>query len=374
MATFSLAFRWHFGNLRDPRRFAGKTRYRFLDLIFISVCGIIAGADDWHGIATFACKRRSWLQQFCQLPDEDNPSHDTFERLFRRLDSQAFARCFGHWTAALAQGLSLKQIAIDGKTLCGSARNGLRALHLVSAWATHNHLSLGQVAVSSKSNEITAIPKLLEILELNGALVTIDAIGCQKKIAKQVVDQDGDYVLVVKDNQPRLREEVVAAITAAAEQDFKGVRHDLFTTQERGHGRVEKRDYIVLYDLEMIKEQPKWANLTVVGLCIREREVKGKKSVEKHYFIGSRLMPAKEYGEALRGHWRIENNLHWQLDVTFAEDANRVADRNAAENMALLRRMALNLLKRHKGKDSIKNKRYQATLDVSVLDEILNCR
>jgi predicted transposase YbfD/YdcC len=373
-----MSFFRFFANLDDPRRVC-RTSYRFLDLLFIALAASIAGADDPHAMAVFARERRVWLQKYCRFPTDPKtgailtPSHDTFERLLKRLNPAAFARCFGRWTAALAKSLGLKHIAIDGKCLCGSGSvaAGLKALHLVQAWSTENHLCLGQVAVSEKSNEITAIPALLELLDINGALVTIDAMGTQKKIAAKVVDAGGDYVLPVKGNQEKLLKEIEWTFELAAALDFEGITHDIYETLERGHGRTERRIYIVTHNLGAIKEKGKWKGLSTIGLCIHEREQDGKMSIEDHYFIGSRKMGAKAYAEALRGHWGIENNLHWQLDVTFSEDANQMADRNAAQNLAAIRRQALALLKRHPAKLSMDKKRYRATLSEAFLEEIL---
>lgn len=377
MISQPLSFFWHFGNLRVAN-WTGRSPYRVLDLVFIALCATIANAQTWLQIAAFARQRRDWLTRFCQLPCDDSgqpltPSHDTLERLFKRLDPQAFGRCFGRWTATLAQTLGLKQVAIDGKTLRGSAdgANGLRALHLVSAWSTANHLSLAQVAVDDKSNEITAIPELLRLLELKGALVSIDAMGCQKAIAGQVVEQGGDYVLPVKGNQRRLKSDIIATVAFVIDQDFEGVEHDDYYIEERGHGRLERRTYMVVYDLHLIRDRALWSKLSAVGVCFYEREVAGKVSHEGHYFIGSRRASAKEYAQALRGHWGIENNLHWQLDVTFAEDHNQVTNRNAAQNLALIRRLALGLLKRCPAKGSINTKRYNASLSTEFLEQVV---
>jgi predicted transposase YbfD/YdcC len=374
----SLSFSRHFGGLLDPRRVC-RTTYRFLDLVFIALVATIAGANDPHAIAVFAHERRVWLQKYCRLPVDAEtqevlaPSHDTFERLLKRINPAAFARCFGRWTAALAEGLGLKQVAIDGKCLrgSGSVKGGQKALHLVQAWATENHLCLGQVAVSEKSNEITAIPKLLEMLELKGALVTIDAMGCQKKVAAKIIERGGDYVLPVKGNQEKLLQQIERTFELAEGLDFEGVQSDYYETFERGHGRVERRMYIVLYNLGLIEERDKWEGLKAIGRCIREREVDGQMSIEEHYFMGSRKMNAMGYAGAFRGHWGIENNMHWQLDVSFAEDANGMTDRTAQQNLAVLRRQALALLKRHPAKLSIANKRYKAALSESFLEQVL---
>lgn len=369
MASTSLSLARYFARLRDPRRNHGK-RHLLIDLIAITLCGVIAGANDWQQIATFAQHRRDWLQTFLALPG-GIPSHDTLERVFDRLDPHAFQACFQRWIAALADRLGLKHIAIDGKTLRGSGNRPkeLGPLHLVSAWATECQLSLGQVAVDNKSNEITAIPRLLELLDIKGALVTIDAMGCQTEIAKKIVASGGDYLLAVKDNQPHLLEDVQACLSVALDDD--GSRCDIHTTEVCAHGRQEKRTYIVVTDFEGIRNRAAWPELNVVGMCRSERTVGGQTSEEVRYFIGSRVMSAQAYGEGLRGHWGIENNLHWQLDVTFAEDGNRVQSRHGAENLALVRRLALTLLKQHPGKQSLACKRLAAALNTGFLEEIL---
>ncbi|HLN29956.1 MAG TPA: ISAs1 family transposase [Gemmataceae bacterium] len=371
MATSPLAISRYFTRLRDPRR-RHLRRHLLIDIIVIALCAVICGANDWQEIATFGKRRRCWLQTFLTLPN-GIPSHDTFERVFDRIAPDAFLACFQQWVEALAHGLGLEHIAIDGKALrhSGAAAKGLRPLHVVSAWATQCHLSLGQVAVDAKSNEITAIPRLLELLDLHGALVTIDAMGCQKEIAKKVVAGGGDYVLAVKDNQPHLLEDIQEVIGQALESNFEGYRHDLYETVERGHGREETRSYLILTEPEGIRDQELWTGLKVVGMCMRTRVVNGEQSDETHYFIGSRAMGAQGYAEVVRGHWGIENNLHWQLDIVFGEDGNRVQRRNGAENLSQLRRMALGLLKRHPEEESIKCKRLSAALDTDFLEEIL---
>jgi predicted transposase YbfD/YdcC len=359
----------HFRRLKDPRR-----RHRRLhllhDIIAIALCAILAGAQDWQEIETFGRKRLDWLRRFLKLP-YGIPSHDTFERVFDRLSPQAFQACFREWVQVLQQALPIKQVAIDGKTLRGSGSDQLGPLHLVSAWATAQRLSLGQVAVDQKSNEITAIPVLLDLLDLHGALVTIDAMGCQKAIAQKIIDQGGDYLLTVKDNQEHLLADVQQALADAAEQDFAGLKHDTYETRERGHGRDELRRYTVLHHTSSLRHADDWPGITTIGMCYSERTVDGVSSEELRCFIGSKRASAKVYGKALRGHWGIENSLHWQLDVTFAEDANRVSKRNAAENLALLRRLSLSLLQANPAKLSIAKKRFAAALDPDFLEEIL---
>jgi predicted transposase YbfD/YdcC len=359
----------YFRRLKDPRR-AHRRLHLLQDIIVIALCAIIAGAQDWQEIETFGRKRLEWLKRFLKLP-HGIPAHDTFERVFNRLNPQAFQACFRNWVQAIQDALTIKHVAIDGKTLRGSGSAHLGPLHLVSAWATAQRLSLGQVAVDAKSNEITAIPALLELLDLRGALVTIDAMGCQKAIAQKIIDQGGNYILTVKENQEHLLDDIQQALEEAFESDFAGLEHDTYETRERGHGRDEYRSYTVLHSTIGLRHADAWANLTTIGMCYSERTIHGITSEEARYFIGSKKASAKTYGTALRNHWGIENSLHWQLDVNFDEDRNRVTKRNAAENLALLRRLTLSLLQAHPAKLSIAKKRFAAALDPDFLDEIL---
>lgn len=359
----------YFTKLKDPRR-RHRRLHHLQDIIVIALCAVIAGAQDWQEIETFGRKRRAWLQRFLALPN-GIPSHDTFERVFDRLNPQTFQACFREWVQAVRAALHIRHVAIDGKTLRGSGSATLGPLHLVSAWATAQHLSLGQVAVDSKSNEITAIPALLELLDLHGALVTIDAMGCQKAIAQKIVDQGGDYVLTVKENQPHLLEDIQRRLEQAFDSDFAGLEHDTWEKRERGHGREELRCYTVLHTTDGIRHAEDWAGLTTIGMCYSERTVQGKTTTEVRYFIGSKKAGARYYGRGLRHHWGIENHLHWQLDVTFGEDRSRVTKRNAAENLTLLRRLTLTLLQAHPAKLSIAKKRFAAALDTDFLEEIL---
>lgn len=369
MAT-PFAIQHHFRNLKDPR--INRRKLHLLsDIIVIALCAVLCGAKDWQQVETFGKQRRDWLRRFLKLPN-GIPSHDTFERLFDRLDPRAFQQGFQSWVAAIAAKLNIKHIAIDGKTLRGSGSPKLGPLHLVSAWATEQHLSLGQVATAEKSNEITAIPELLEMLELHGAVVTIDAMGCQKAIASKIIERGGHFALTVKENQPKLLDDIRNAVGRALECDFQGIQHDQHSTEDRGHGRVEKRHYTILYDPEGITRKDEWESLRVVGMCVRERQVgTAAATLEASYFIGSKVMSAKSYGKVLRNHWGIENNLHWQLDVSFSEDDNRVTKRNGAENLALLRKLALMMLKRHPSKQSFACKQLLAALNPQFLEEVL---
>jgi predicted transposase YbfD/YdcC len=371
MATSPLALRKYLRRLQDPRIDRCK-RHLLLDIITMALCAVIGGADTWIDIATFARRRKDWFQRFLELPN-GIPSHHTFKRVFDRLDPVALQQGLVPWLHGLSETLGIRHIAIDGKTLRHSASGSSpwRYLHLVSAWATEANLTLGQVAVEETSNEITALPRLLELLDLHGALVTIDAMGCQKEIAKQIVEGGGDYVLTVKDNQEQLKEDIRATFVKAYDNDCQNIAYETYETVDEGHGRQERRVYEVIYDLEEIRGREAWAELKVVGKCYSERTEKGKTSYEERYFIGSRRCSAKRYGEVLRDHWRIENCLHWQMDVTFGEDASRIQERRGGENFALLRRLALGLLKQHPSKGSVRSKRYEASLDVDFLEEIL---
>jgi predicted transposase YbfD/YdcC len=362
----------HFRKLKDPRLDRRKL-HSLETILVIAICAVIAGANDFQQVALFGQKRKDWLERFLNLPN-GVPSHDTFERVFARLDPLAFQECFAAWMNAWYARLTGKHLAIDGKAVRGSASpsKGIRCLHLVNVWATQANLCLGLVACDAESNEITAIPRLLALLDLEGALVTIDAAGCQKKIAQQVVDGGGDYLLVVKENQEKLYEDIEACFERAAEQEWQGVTNSYYEKEELGHGRRENRCCLVIEDPEGMTEKENWPRLNVIGMCqsIRE-EADGKCSFEIRYFIGSKRAKARYYGQRMRGHWRVENNLHWQLDVTFREDESRIRERTAATNFAVVRRLALNLTKHEDTEMSIAKKRFAAALDTDYLEKVL---
>ena len=290
--------------------------------------------------------------------------------MFARLDPQAFGRRVGEWMAGVCEAVGLRHIAIDGKAARSASRGTFSGcLHLVSAWAAENRLILGQQAVAEGSNEITAIPELLKVLELKGALVTIDAAGCQKEIARQVRDQGGDYLLAVKGNQPTLHEAVFAVFDRACGTEFVGVTHDGHESVEDGHGRHEERYITVIYDPEGVP--PEWPDVAAVILVGRERGVKGKQTDAAHYYITSLRGTAAELGNLIRRHWSVENELHWCLDVAFREDENKTAAGHAGANLGLVRRVAASLLKQDSGKGSIKAKRLRAGWDDEYLLQVL---
>jgi len=359
----------HFQALEDPR--LERTRlHSLLDIVAIAVCAVICGADSWVEVEKYGVAKQDWLTGFLRLPN-GIPSHDTFGRVFAALAPEQFRACFAEWVSSVAGQLGLKHVAIDGKSLRGShdRGKGKAALHLISAWAVDSHLTLGQEAVDAKSNEITAIPKLLKLLDLHGALVTIDAMGCQKEIAEQVVEQEGDYVLTVKENQPTLYEEIERLEEAALEDEYAGCSS--YCEQEQSHGRQELRACWVLTDLETVHERAKWPGLQCVIVVVRERTVGDKNTCEKHYYISSRKMTAEQFLKVIRGHWRIENTLHWILDVVFDEDRSRVRKDHGPENLALLRRMAVSMLKAEGSKGSIRGKRLIAGWNNDFMEKIL---
>lgn len=344
-ASDPAAFQEHFKDLHDPR--VERTRkHPLINIVFIAVCGVLSGANSFAAIHELGLDRRTWFARFLDLTN-GIPSDDTFARVLARLDPGAFEKCLLGWVQAVQRVTDHRLIAIDGKTLRGSydRRDGKAAIHMVSAWASENKLSLGQVVVDEKSNEITAIPELLRLLDVSGALVTIDAMGCQKDVAELIRQGEGDYVLAVKQNQPTLYERVEEAIDAGLEQDTSDL--DEHRTIEAGHGRQETRTYVIFPAPETVDPDGAWRDLSAVGMAITESiDAQGRSRLEARYYILSVLLSAKRFAEAVRGHWSIENNLHWQLDVSFREDECRVRTDHAPANLSVIRRFALGLLKR----------------------------
>jgi predicted transposase YbfD/YdcC len=364
-------FAHYFRDLPDPRR-SPSCRHAFLDILVLAFCAAVSGQFAWTDIELYATIHLDWFKTFLQLPN-GVPSHDTFRYVFSRLDPQAFQRCFTAWITALSTEADLRHVAIDGKSLRGSAdpANGKAPLHLVSAWASHDRLTLGQVATAEKSNEITAIPKLLEILSLKGALVTIDAMGCQKEIAGQIREQEGHYLLGLKGNHPGLLEEVEQAVLSQLEQGKVG-KADCLETVEQSHGRTEKRTYTRITDLSQVQEKEAWRDLAAVVMAMSERTAKGKTSTEVRYFLTSYEGAVAELAEVIRGHWGIENECHWVLDVTFGEDRSRKRVEHGAENIGWLRRMALSVLRNDPTpKLNMKQKSLKALCDHDFLLQLL---
>jgi len=368
----------HFAPLPDPRADRGQ-EHLLLDIITVALCAVLCGADGWVAVATFGRAKERWLRTFLALPG-GIPSHDTFGRVFARLDPVEFRRCFLAWVRAVVPETAGQVVALDGKTLRRShdRANGKAALHMVSAWACGSGLVLGQFAVDDKSNEITALPALLRLLDLDGATVTIDAMGCQTAIAAQLVAQQADYVLALKDNHPTLHQEVAdafAAARASAFADYAPADHDHWATVEKDHGRLEKRRYWTIRDPALIaylNQGNAWAGLRAVGLVERERRVGATVTVEVRHYLLSGPGDAAAFGHAVRSHWGIENRVHWVLDVAFREDESRVRVGDGAANLAVLRHFALNLLRQERtAKGSIATKRFRAALDEAYLLTVL---
>jgi len=353
----------HFANVPDPRHPAFRNHHLLGDILFIALSSVLSGTRSWEGIAEFGRSKEAWLRSCGLKLPSGIPSHDTFSRVFADLDPVAFQASFTSWINGVCAAFGVRYIPIDGQTLRGTRGPDGTCLHLVSAWAAQERLTLAQVAVENKSNEITAIPRVLALLDLKGALVSIDAIGCQKSIAAQIRDGGGDYVLAVKDNQPTLAADVEACFLQAYEDDFAGVKHDTCTTQERGHGRVETRVYTVLYEPQGLSTLAEWVDLKAIVQVIRTRQVADKETVEVSYYISSKAAAAQMLAEAIRAHWAIENGLHWSLDVLFGQDRCRARHENAAENLAWLRKVVLGLLRHDDTKGSVPTKQLRAALD-----------
>lgn len=365
----------YFGGVHDPRIERSK-QHRLLDILAIAICAVIAGADGWTDVEQFGKAKLQWFKTFLALPN-GIPSHDTFGRLFARLDPTEFQKAFLGWVQAINELTQGQVVAVDGKTLRRSHNHtlGTDAIHLVSAWATANRLVLGQTKVAAKSNEITAIPELLRLLELAGCIVTIDALGCQAEVAATIVDQDADYVLAVKENQGRLYEDVKDLFDGYDSIQFQGIPHGYHKTTHKGHGRIEIRECWTLSDadsLHYVRRYGDWKGLRTLVRVRGERRLGEKTSREIRYFIASLESNAQLALRAVRGRWGVENELHWVLDIAFREDESRVRKDHGPENLAVLRHMALNLLKQEQtAKVGIHAKRLKAGWDEAYLLKVL---
>lgn len=365
----------HFAGLEDPRA-EHLNDHKLIDILIVAICAVICGAEGWTDVGLFGNERLEWLRQFLELK-HGIPSHDTFGRVFARLDPAQFEQSFLSWVGAVFSVTAGEVVAIDGKTLRRShdRSNGKEAIHLVSAWATANHLVLGQHKIDDKSNEITAIPELLRLLMLNGCIVTIDAMGCQTEIAEQIVDQEADYVLAVKENQPHLLEDITLFFALSVQNDFAKVDHTYHRTVNGGHGRVEVRECWAIAgedSLSFLRGAADWPGLTTIVMVRCRRQANAKSSEETRYYISSLPNDAARILHAVRSHWGIENSLHWILDVAMREDESRVRKDYAAENLSRLRRMVLNLLKHEKSlRRGIQGKRLKAALSSDYLLKVL---
>jgi len=357
----------------DPRRERTKL-HQLVDILIIAVCATICAAETWEEIEEFGRAKEGWFKKFLALPN-GIPSHDTFRRVFLLINPKKFQEAFLIWVRSVAQVTGGEVIAIDGKQVRGARTpEGKEGLRMVSAWAAEQRLVLGQLKTTEKSNEITAIPLRLELLELRGCIVTVDAMGCQREIAAQIIKQEADYVLSLKGNQGSLHEEVVEYFAWASKTGFKDLEYDSCQTLEKDHGRIEERRCWVTEDTDWFTEKAEWAGLRSFIMVEATREVLGQAAtVERRYFISSLPADAKQALRAVRGHWQVENSLHWVLDVAFREDGCRTRTGNAPENLATLRHIAVNLLKQERGcKLGVKSKRLKAGWDESYMLKVLN--
>lgn len=370
------AFVSSFSNLEDPRKDNHNRRHNLIDILMLTILAVICGADTWVAIEKFGHSKIDFLQTFLKL-ENGIPSHDTIGEFFSRLHAEKFQQCFLNWVNTLFNITDGEIIAIDGKTLRQSydAAANKPAIHMVNAWACKNSLSLGQYKTEEKSNEITAIPELLKLLDISGCTVTIDAMGCQKKIASQIISQEADYLLSLKGNQSTLHDDIKLYIENKVDSEqHKKASFDYYEDTDADHGRIETRRYWVTEEINWISQKNQWDGLKSVGMIeyFSENKATGKTSLDRRFFISSMSADAKKFSETVRYHWSIENGLHWCLDVAFNEDQCRVRKDHGATNFAVLRQIAMNLLKQEKSaKVGIKNKRLMAGWDDKYLAKVL---
>jgi predicted transposase YbfD/YdcC len=359
-----------FEGLSDPR-VIGRTAHSLTDILFLTLCAVLCGMDDWESIEEWGIERLAWLQQFVEFRN-GIPSHDTVSRVFAALDSKTFQVCFIRWMGTLCPSLSGQIVAIEGKTARGShhRRIGQQAIHMVSAFVCGRGITLGQVKTEAKSNEITAIPELIDALELTGSIVTLDAMGCQKTIARGIVDKDADYVFGLKGNQGTLSDRVKEFFNVTEWKNYKGFASWGCRTKDKGHGRVETRRCVALA-CDHWESSDAWAGMKSVVMVESIRQADKKCSSEKRYYISSLAPDSGKLAEAIRSHWQIENRLHWCLDMTFHEDACRIRRDHAPENLNIIKKIAMNLLRLNPMKRSLPKKRLKACLNHQYLEEVM---
>jgi predicted transposase YbfD/YdcC len=366
------ALKEHFGALEDPRA-QHRIEHLLIDIVLITICAVICGAESWVDIENYGLAKQTWLGSFLALPN-GIPSHDTFERVFARLQPVAVQQCFLNWVQAVFALGDGQLIRVDGKTLRGSYERGGKQgmIHMVSAWASEHRIVLGQRKVNDKSNEITAIPELLRVLDLQGAIVSIDAMGCQTAIAAQIVAQQADYVLALKGNQGNLHADVQQLFDHARQCNFQNIEHDYYQTHDQDHGRQEIRQYWVMGQTESLTGAENWAQLSAIGCVESQRRIGETVTCESRYYLLSQALEAERFADAVRGHWSIENQLHWILDVGFHEDQARSAQGHSAANLAVIRHLAVSLLSQDKtAKGGTHAKRLKAGWDDRYLLQIL---
>lgn len=363
----------HFSSIKDKRQ-VGKIEHALIDIIILCICGVVAGADGWSDIEEFGLTHKTWLQNKGLLAN-GIPVDDTIARVMSSLSPTEFQSSFISWMNSLSSVTQGEVIAIDGKTLRHSFDHNARksAIHMVSAFASGNGVVLGQIKTAEKSNEITAIPTLLNLLDIKGSIVTIDAMGCQKKITKKIIEGGADYVIAVKGNQKTLHDDIKYFFDESEKENFKRVDFNYYEGVDKGHGRIETRRYWLTSHLECLNKSEKWSGLQSIGMAENETLRNGKITIERRYFISSLFGNVKTFANAVRSHWSIENSLHWVLDMSFREDESRIRKNNGAANFAVVRHLALNLLKKEKThKRGMKGKRYKAALDIDYAERVLS--
>jgi predicted transposase YbfD/YdcC len=371
MPSSSRNLKDHFSQLVDPRVGRAK-RHELLDILLIAVCAMLCGAEGFTEIAECGRCKADWFKTWLALP-HGIPSHDTFNRVFGLIDPTKFMDCFLTWTQSLRETFADELVALDGKTLRRSRARGHGPIHLVNVWASRNRLVLGQLKVADHSNEITALPELLRALELAGCVVTVDAMGCQKEVAKGIHEADAEYVLALKGNQGTLHAEVKAFLDDAQTRDFAGVAHKFVETLEKDHGRIETRRYWITEQIGWLADKNQWEGLRSFGMVEAVRELDGRTTTERRYYLSSLPAEAARFAAAVRGHWEIENCVHWVLDVQMGEDRCVVRQQHAAQNLAALRVLCLNLLRRDcKVKCGIRSKQKVAGWDHNYLRSLLD--
>jgi predicted transposase YbfD/YdcC len=377
--AFRKSLEEHFGGLEDYRR-QGSIKHRLTDILFITICAVISGANDLKAVAMYAQRKRRWLTSTLALTD-GVPSYTTFWTVFALLSSIALEQCFVKWVQSKmpsTDNTDNRNVSIDGKAQRGTAKKGEphSFVHIVSAWASAHNLTLGQLKVDGKSNEITAIPQLLDMIDIKGTTVTIDAMGCQTAIAEKIVSKEGDYVLALKGNQGHLSDEVENYFTQAEKIDFKGVACDAIGSKSCAHGRIEKREIYTTEDIDWLPQRGEWGKLKTIIMVKSERTIpKQSTSIERRYYISSLPADALRVANTIRDHWGIENQVHWILDVAFREDEQNADAGNIAENMSMIRRLSLNLLKQEKtAKCGIEIKRQMAGWDDEYLLKVIGVK
>ena len=361
-----------FSTLEDPRIERHK-RHQLLDIIVLTICAVVSGAEGWEAIEAFGREKQDWLKKWIEL-DNGIPSHDCIARVMSRLPGEEVSHCFSRWVQSVSELTEGEIVAIDGKTARRSfdGHDKMGAIHMVSAWANQAGLSLGQVKTQDKSNEITAIPRLLEMLEIKGCIVTIDAMGCQEAIAGKIVEKGADYALAVKGNQKALHEAIVDYFDVAMTQDKSAAVGwiDQHEQVDAGHGRIEQRRYYLSSCLDTLPSPERWKGLKSIGMVECERQVGERCTLERRYYITT-VDEVDAFSRAVRSHWGVENSLHWVLDVTFREDESRIRKGDAPGNFNVFRQLALNLLKRESSRLSIKRKRFKAALSDDFRQQVI---